>query len=483
MSTQHPDNVSVPIFAASALMGPEDEIREAYYAFAHLGCDEQMWDHEGKEVDVFVVEKLLTSYEPFFRDEPLGERIRLTPRVPNPRVERLQAKGLLELLHSLPRHADAARAFYGEERPPVTEVILPMTTSADEMERISRYYRRYVVGLADERLLPDDLPLREWVGELEPKSIAVIPLLEDLPFLLGAEKIVEAYALGKDLAEQRVFIARSDPALNYGMTAAVIVSLVALDRLHRAERRLGLPIYPIIGCGSVPFRGSLSPARVDAVLARYPSVQTFTLQSAFKYDHPADEVMRAVKRLRSAERSAPLEVADDDRLLDILDRSARRYRDEVAEVAALVNAVSPHVPRRRMRKLHIGLYGYSRGGSGVSLPRAITFCAAMYAVGLPPEALGLAALTRDDLDHLELRIPGFADDLREAAAYLDPEVISELPPLAAQSARALLDHAPPDSRADHVAISRAVRKHLGAGTAHAIPELLVRGAMMRRFLG
>ena len=34
------------------------------------------------------------------------------------------------------------------------------------------------------------------------------------------------------------------------------------------------------------------------------------------------------------------------------------------------------VPRRRMRKLHIGLFGYSRSIGGISLPRAISFCAA-----------------------------------------------------------------------------------------------------------
>ena len=61
MSTQHPDNVAMPFFAQSAPLTAEDEVREAYYAFSHLGCDEQMWDFEGKEVDGHVVEKLLST--------------------------------------------------------------------------------------------------------------------------------------------------------------------------------------------------------------------------------------------------------------------------------------------------------------------------------------------------------------------------------------------------------------------------------------
>lgn len=75
MSTQHPDNVAVPFFAPNAVMSGEDEICEAFYAYSHLGCDEQMWDAEGKEVDEFVVEKLLAGYGDFFnagRSPPSG---------------------------------------------------------------------------------------------------------------------------------------------------------------------------------------------------------------------------------------------------------------------------------------------------------------------------------------------------------------------------------------------------------------------------
>src|SRR5919198_3927885 len=75
MSTQHPDNVAMPFFAQSAPITAEDEVREAYYAFSHLGCDEQMWDFEGKEVDEHVVEKLLSQHESFFADHPIGEAV------------------------------------------------------------------------------------------------------------------------------------------------------------------------------------------------------------------------------------------------------------------------------------------------------------------------------------------------------------------------------------------------------------------------
>ena len=96
MSTQHPDNVAMPFFASGAPLSAEDEVREAYYAFSHLGCDEQMWDFEGKEVDEHVVEKLLTQYEGFFAEHPIGERVFLTPRIPNPALE--QTQGAISLV-------------------------------------------------------------------------------------------------------------------------------------------------------------------------------------------------------------------------------------------------------------------------------------------------------------------------------------------------------------------------------------------------
>ncbi len=95
MSTQHPDNVTTPFFAHNSVLAGEDEVQEAYYAYSHLGATEQMWDSEGKEVDNFVVEKLLSKYERFFRQKRLGRDVFLTLRVPNPDVERTQAKVLL----------------------------------------------------------------------------------------------------------------------------------------------------------------------------------------------------------------------------------------------------------------------------------------------------------------------------------------------------------------------------------------------------
>ena len=479
MSTQHPDNVAMPFFAQTAPLTAEDEVREAYYAFSHLGCDEQMWDFEGKEVDGHVVEKLLSTYESFFADHPIGESVHLTPRIPNPALEPTQAKVVLEVLQSLPRHADIARVFYDRERPPILELIYPMATSAPELDRVREYYERFVAGMEEVTLGHDERPLGTWFGRFTPPTVRMIPLIEDREHLVAADELVRDYIRGKDLDHMRVFIARSDPALNYGYISAVLLALIALDRLAALERETGVGIYPVIGVGSVPFRGGLAPNTVERYLATYPSVQTVTIQSAFKYDHAPEVVRDGIARLRAHARGAPRPI--EPRALELLDRLVARYQAEVQELAPLVNAVARFVPRRRLRKMHVGLFGYNRASAGVTLPRAIPFCASLYSLGLPPELLGLAAVTDDDWSWLCATIPSLESELADAIRFLDSD--ASLTPLARESVERALELIDSRERNDeHREITREVRRIADAGGSQ-LTELIVRAAATRRFLG
>src|SRR5439155_6156508 len=145
----------------------------------------------------------------------------------------------------LPRHPAPARAFPDRGRPPILELIYPMATSARDLDRVREYYERFVAGMADTVLAGDDRPMRAWFGRFSPPTVRMIPLIEDREHLLAADELVRDYLRGKQLEAMRVFIARSDPALNYGYLAAVLLALVALDRLDALERDLGVPILPI----------------------------------------------------------------------------------------------------------------------------------------------------------------------------------------------------------------------------------------------
>lgn len=477
MSTQHPDNVHIPFFSSSSEIGGEDEIAEAFYVFSHLGCDEQMWDCEGKEVDNYVVKKLLSRYGDFFSEQRLGKDIFLTLRVPNPTVETAEAKILLESLDSIPRSFDAAKLCYGDYVAPVFEVILPMTASYNCIDRIYRYYTDFVVGKQNKPFKAGDITIADWIGEFKPREINVIPLFEDMNGMLNAHEMTRRYLKDKNLEYQRIFLARSDPAMNYGLISAVLMNKLALYNLNLMSEDIGVDIYPIIGVGSAPFRGNLKPQNAASLVKEYPSAHTFTIQSSFKYDHPTPEVIAGIEKLKSSRRSKPPEI-EEEKFLELINRYSKEYEKQILSLAPFINKVAKHVPARRKRKLHIGLFGYSRDVGGVSLPRAISFTCALYSLGIPPEILGLNALNEADFSFLNEYYFNFEKDLKDALQYLNYD--SPLIPEPLKCKLALIDY---EIDTEHEIITKQLMDFLKHDQTERIPELILRAASLRKFLG
>lgn len=480
MSTQHPDNVTLPFFAESQDMSGDDEIQEAYYAYSHLGCDEQMWDCEGKEVDDFVVRKLLTKYEHFFKQTRLGKDVRLTLRLPNPDVEKNEAKVFVETLESIPRSCDAANLFYGCEAPPIHEVILPMTMSAESLNRVYHYYKDFVVGKQNQPFYPGDITISEWIGQFNPKEVSVIPLFEDKEHMLEAHNIMRAYFKGKNISHQRVFIARSDPAMNYSMVSAILCNKIALQRLRRLSEETGVKIYPILGAGSAPFRGHLAPNTIDEVLEEYPDVQTFTVQSAFKYDHPVPSVIEAIRKLKATEMMRGYDI-EEEKCLEMIEKVSAEYRRVIEHLAPIINHVASFVPRRRMRKLHVGLFGYARSVGKTTLPRVISFCAACYSLGLPPEIIGLSALSSEDIRCMKDMHVNFMFDMKTAMAFFNEDVLAILPEEVKESIR--LDWGAYDQNPEHKCVTSRIIKAVRDKDNTNLQGMLIEAAHVRKFLG
>ncbi len=417
MSTQHPDNARAPYWCRREVIQGEDEVYEAFFAFSELKCNEVMWDSEGKDVDTHVVRKLLSSQPDFFREHVLGQDLFLTYRVPNPKIEAAERKTVAETLLNVAVGYDVASTFYGKEVAPIFEVILPFTTSWEEVVGLHQYYKALVshVEIAKTKLA-------EWMGWFNPREVNVIPLIEDKESLLSVDSIVAPYVKKIGSRRIRVFIARSDPALNYGLACAVVLAKIALSKMKKLEVEEGIEIYPIIGVGSLPFRGHLSPRNLQGFMNEYRGVYTVTVQSALKYDYALEETQRTVDELnRKLPNGEAVELEVEENLLQTLEKLKSAYEEEVERLAPLINAVALYVPPRRARRLHIGLFGYSRGVRGVRLPRAIPFTCALYSLGIPPEFIGLRALT--DLNEAEWRTlrQGYLNminDLREAAGYV-----------------------------------------------------------------
>ncbi|WP_069807430.1 phosphoenolpyruvate carboxylase [Vulcanisaeta thermophila] len=393
LCTQHPDYANVPQWVMGDFIQGDDEVHEAYLAYSYYGCHEVMWDFEGKDADIYVVRKLLSKYSDFFRGHVLGEDVYLTLRLPNPWVEVAERKVFVEALELIPTANDVAREFYGRDVNAVFQVILPLTSKPEDLIITHMYYKKVVVGKEGIELIPG-VKVLDIIGEVKPRFIDVIPLIEDLNSMLNVDRIITGYWKVVRPRYVRLFIARSDPAMNYGLIPAVLMAKVALSRALTLGSELGLPIYPMIGVGPTPFRGHLNPLNVNGVLREYPCVYTFTIQSAFRYDYPDDTVKKAIDYINNHEIPGQCQVVDEAEVINVISKYIGNYQGEVEGLANLINTVSQFIPPRRTRKLHVGLFGYSRGFRGVTLPRAITFVGALYSVGLPPELMGLRTLRK-----------------------------------------------------------------------------------------
>lgn len=479
MSTQHPDNATLPFFVQNSVLSGDDEVQEAYYVFSHLGIEEQLWDSEGKDVDNSVVKKLLNNYGQFFHKNKLGKDFFLTLRVPNPTEERNEAKILLETLESIPRSFDTAKEFYGEEIAPIFEIVQPMTRSAAELERIHRYYTDFVVGKQHKSI--GNMRISEWIGSFKPESINVIPLVEDKESMSNIKKIVGEFITGKKLEYQRVWLARSDPALNYGMLSAVLLNKCAAAQLDEVQEESSLDIFPIIGVGSAPFRGNFRPDNINC-LKGYPSVQTFTTQSAFKYDNPYEEVQDAVTTINETKRRKAIPV-DEKACFEIVERYSRQYIKELQEVVPWIHKIAKFIPRRRKRKLHIGLFGYSRGVGEFSLPRAIGFCASLYSLGMPPELIGFSALKEKDWTFLEGIYKNYSGDMKDALRYVNMRTISALAPTLAKTAKKAVKQLNVEIDEEHAALTADIAECIRMEKTAGIQEKILRAAWRRKFLG
>jgi phosphoenolpyruvate carboxylase len=396
MSTQHPDNANTPEWSNEDVINGNAEVFEAFFAYSTLGCQEIMWDSEGKDVDTRVVRKLLQKHWEYFSKNIIGENIYLTYRIPNPKIEGAEKKYVVETLQNIPVAHDVASMAHGRDVSPIFEVILPFTTEAKEIIMLFNYYKKAIVADEDERIYKS-ITTKDWIGDFKPKKIKVIPLVEDFESTLHVDKIVRPYIEAVKPKHQRVFIARSDPALNYGLLCAVLLSKIALGKLKRLEKEQNIEISPILGAGSKPFRGHLSPDNIDNFLEEYKGLSTVTIQSAFRYDYPTEQVKECINILNRSLPNGdpePVDTNEEGILLNILDKCKRQYESQIQELAPFINSVSVYVPQRRARKLHIGLFGYSRCVAGVCLPRAISFATALYSIGIPPEFIGMKVLNQ-----------------------------------------------------------------------------------------
>lgn len=394
MATQHPDNAHAPYWEKNGdgFVSTAEETTECYSSFKDLHCEEFLWDWEGKYVDEAVVDRLFHTYFEYFKKNQLGRDKFLTFRIPNIWHERgySLARAMMGILT-----AESFAKDLGFHTPPLFEVILPLTRRAEDMMHIQDTFAQ--LATFKHKLFKDGNALT---------YLNVLPLFEGISDLTECRVLLDQYVslhakrFKRKPEYLRLHLARSDPALNSGVVAAVVADKVALSEFYRFSNDTGIPVYPAVGVGALPFRGGLSPERVNDFIAEYPGVRTAYIQSAFRYDFPLPVVKRAIETLnQKLSKTAPYtltpkQVRDAKRVTKLFDTA---YKKTVEHLAPSVYKLSLQVPSRRERKLHTGLFGYSRTIGKKRLPRAIPFTAVLYTLGVPPEFIGTGRGLREAL--------------------------------------------------------------------------------------
>jgi phosphoenolpyruvate carboxylase len=429
MSTQHPDNASAPFWNqdGDGFVSNFQELEEAMVCFQQLGTEEFMWDWEGKFADEAVIDKLFSQYHGYFKQHPLGQEKFLTFRLPN--VWQEKGYSLIRALMVILTSEDFAHDLKFHS-PPLFEVILPMAEHPSQLLYIQNSFRKlaqFKTKTFDHR------------KDFNNDYIEVIPLLEGVWNQMGMRSFLEEYLsqhkkyFRRKPIYIRPFLARSDPALISGIVPTVLANKVALSEAYAFGAKNAIKIFPILGAGSLMFRGGMSPENINYFINEYGGVRTVLVQSAFRYDYPLPAVKKAVKILQRElpRRQAQMIPPADIRVMrSVVKKFEAIYQKTLAKIYKDMAPLFEAVPRRRERRQHIGLLAYQRKANKISLPRAINFTAAFYSIGVPPEFIGLGralkSLSPKETVVLQKYYKNLKHDVQMAGRYINNDNLRQL---------------------------------------------------------
>jgi phosphoenolpyruvate carboxylase len=427
MATQHPDNAAAPYWSGDPFVSVYQEITEAVACFKDMGVSEYMWDWEGKHADAAVIDRLFSDYYDYFAKNQLGKDKFLTFRIPN--IWEEKGYNLLQAMTAILSSEDFARDLKFKNRP-LFEVILPMTERADQLAHMQELFQRLAQFKSSEFTAGQ---------ETNTDYLEMIPLIESVESQIKVSDLLTDYVKlhKKHFKTQpeyiRAFLACSDAALTSGYLSTILGNKLGLARLYEFQNQSGIKIYPIAGSGSLRFRGGLMPSTVDRFIAELPGMRTVSIQSAFRYDFPLEEVKAAIAKLETElPKAKPLQIDGTDQkvLENISGQAAELYKSTLNRILPDMQPIFKAVPKRRDRRQHIGLLAYSRNMGAQSLPRAITFTAGFYSIGVPPEFIGagraLKALKPQELETLKRHYKSMDNDFFAASKFLNKNNLKKL---------------------------------------------------------
>lgn len=371
MATQHPD--STIVFTA------QDEVKEAIDDVLPLerggrGCDEKMIDYEGKATPYNQIRAVIEEAK--YYDIVPGEDFLITPRIPNPKLED-KDRHLLTITAAITANMYSQLYFNTNA---VKYVILPMSSSTLEVAEVQRRIIKV------QRLVSEEFSLR---GE---EIVRLIPLFENAESHMHIDEIIEGLrvALIKEvgLVERnfRIFVGKSDSAINSGHLASSIAIKMALLKMWKWQEDTMFRSYPIVGMGKPPMRGHMAEWVRSEWVDAWKGYYTATIQSALRFNTERKDYVATVLKIAEGRGQKPdLSQLDlQDSLIRIAWKASEVYTREIDRLAEHILFMSKLVIGTRAR-----LETYRRKAkTGKELPRAIKFCAALYSMGLGPTLIG-----------------------------------------------------------------------------------------------
>jgi phosphoenolpyruvate carboxylase len=449
MATQHPDS-------ATRYIAIQEEAKEAVQALSPpplgFGIEEIMVDFEGKMTPYHQTNEIAQGL--LDRGVVPGRDAWITPRISSA-TEETAFRQLMALMSVIEATYQASQR---EPEARIEEVIIPMVQRAADLVKVRDRVRDVIYLGHKEFRLPYD-----------PDALQLVPLMEEVPDLLSCGELLREYVhtAGRDgfgVRRLRVMLGRSDAALSYGHLPSALSAKVALAQVYSAGIDLELEPAPILGAGYLPFRGGVSLANTDRLLADYPGLRTVTIQGGLRYDtEEAGETVRALHEgLAGPPPSSPcLDHEEEAFLRDAIGALTVPYLRTFDRLLDVVLPLSDLLPAQRDRLARKGAAGYARAAAepellvpmvhheevkrdlksvaltpSSSLPRAISFTGAMYSLGVPPEFLGTGrGLARvrelfgeEGLARLRSLYRSLPHDLSSAARFLNLDTARTLLP-------------------------------------------------------
>ncbi len=472
MATQHPDS--------TVYVSASREVDEAIDVFTKYASDEIMVDYEGKLTPYhqpeWIIDKCINE------GVELGAKKLITVRIPNDFLED-KSRHMHSLLTVALANIKAAKHGFP---PPICYVVLPMFEDTVHASTIQR------------RIIKLQLLVEEEMGERIGSTPMVVPLLETVSKHIRAEPIAEAFRVsllknaGVYLEKMRVFLGKSDAALENGNLASTLSLTIALSSLARWSEEAGIQVYPIIGMGKPPFRGFLHPRYIDSWIQSWRGYKTVTIQSALRYNTPYEEYTSTIEKLRDNSGLEPLVLdIDQEKMLRMIIReSAKTYEKRLRSMTSRIIEVAKHMPRTRDR---ITFTEYGRGKGDARLPRAITFTATCYTMGVPPTLLDTDALTSSwrhisELPQTDLLVKGYEYDLSyydrdTASKWLPKDIVNDIDDAVKRTMRELGLEPISDINNDYHVLLGKILDLYKNGRIEEFRREVLRVAELRGFLG